>query len=269
MGLFPLVLPSIFVCVNGDYKGLKNSLVCGLSFALFLSILLCFEPARAYMKQYFVQQVIASLNGERANTHRAYIFILLFKEIFFQVILIVVAFLVALYKQNKSSFFNISLVQKKLLCCALVSSLPIALSTKFFSFYLLSSLPYYSLFTASLFFAWTSWDDCIGVNTFKSLKIGFIVLPVLISCYLLVFGASAFSRDVKLRAAIALIEKPQTVIYTCLNHKFDYRVIAQAYRINKSYVKAILTIDQYEKRTKTPILTSPKCKDDDVYGIVQ
>ena len=143
VGLFPLViLPLHWYFLNEklDYKKYINHfLFCGLGIIIFSIFLFLNDNSRIFLSNYFNQQVLASIAGEReVSSFRFSILIKLFLEI-----LIMAGFTLILYfiqkksiKKNQFLFF---------VSIGLCASLPILISAKQLGFYIVPSLAFFAL----------------------------------------------------------------------------------------------------------------------------
>lgn len=157
VGLFPLMLPLLYgICFTPEY-GKKYFLEFCLSWFIFVSIIcgICVLNNEAYLflKQYFNQQVFASLSGARESKQSPW------TPLFGIVKQTIVTFLLGLLviQDRKNLFVKMweGVEHRKiflfLLSIALSASLPLVISPKQRLFYLIPSLFFYALSLAALF----------------------------------------------------------------------------------------------------------------------
>ena len=151
VGLFPLVSPFLFYFFmpkGKDHSGpFLSYFGISLALAVFTIFIIYHNPAYEGIIQYFKQQVIASLKGDRKNAERWFIFQKLFTELLPPGLVFYTIFHFlrkkSRIKMNKHFFFFLLL--------AIFASFPIALSDKQTSWYIFPSFPFYALAIASLF----------------------------------------------------------------------------------------------------------------------
>jgi 4-amino-4-deoxy-L-arabinose transferase-like glycosyltransferase len=151
--LFPLSVSILFYISYKKlslFKTMCISLFEIVLFALLLSTLLLYQPAHDFILRYFNQQVLLSLEGKREVVESSLKHFQVLAEIAMQSIPAILIGLLALifYKKKKHKSFAYSYQKNHFiffLLLGLCASLPIMISIKQRSFYLLPALPYFAL----------------------------------------------------------------------------------------------------------------------------
>ncbi len=207
VGVFPLVTIFIYYLATKKIR-LQQSMI--LTLLLFLSVSIVFfllmqdESLYLSTKHYLNQQVIASLQGLRPTvTNRLSIVMDLLKVIIPITLLSIIVFLFTRKKvqqdkekQKVGIFF---------ILVGLSASLPIVLSTKQYGFYLVPSLPYFSLGISIIIFPYVKY-------LFYKIKkpiylIGFVYTLLLVSVLFTGFKINTYSRDQVLLTDLQCIAK--------------------------------------------------------------
>ena len=158
IGLFPLVIPVIYHFIYSLNKSLGKSLLIQsivlFSFALVFCLVLLNEEARKFLTTYLSNQVIPSVAGEREKADTFYNHFSLFVKLGKQLVPLIIILLFSLLVNIKFRIFNNKLKYRNalfFLFIGLSASLPIALSSKHHSFYLIPSFPFFALSVAIFF----------------------------------------------------------------------------------------------------------------------
>ena len=171
VGLFPLATPFLYYLIMPGNAKLKSTLFStGVVFLVTLlagAIIYVYEPSRLFIEKYTQQQVVASVLGDREKTSSLFNHLSLLYKLFLQLlptfVLIAVAAIVrwrkklSIAKENQKAAIFFLLI-------ALSASLPIALSAKHHSFYLIPSFAFFSL--AATFYV----KDLITLSYLNSLR---------------------------------------------------------------------------------------------------
>lgn len=152
IGLFPLIIPIIYHFVFKHQTRLRqtilNQVIVFFSLVLIFSLVLFNEEAKQFLTTYFNNQVIASVAGEREKADTFYNHFSLFVKLLKQLSPLLTIMLISFLLNIKYKIFNKNLKFKNALFFIIIGlsgSLPIALSSKHHSFYLIPSFPYYAL----------------------------------------------------------------------------------------------------------------------------
>lgn len=153
---FPALFPlAFFFCYFFVFRSILNirqtilnSLILLLAFiSIFLLLIGLNEPALESLTKYIETQVLESLRGERVVVSRWFIMIALLREIV--IMFIVTVFMILIY--YRKSFKQIKNEPKAIrfflffLLIGLSASVPIMISPKQLSFYIVPSLPYFAI----------------------------------------------------------------------------------------------------------------------------
>ncbi len=158
VGLFPIALPFLYSTVTNGEAGLRPGLTVSLLSALWvctlLGLVLLYEPARTNITHYLGSQVLTSLTGDRtAGTMDASRFAFLgsvSRELFLHIIIVLP---VLLYGAMRHQVHWSPETFKRAGACLLIAlsaTLPILVSFKQRSFYIVPALPYFALFLSLL-----------------------------------------------------------------------------------------------------------------------
>ncbi len=152
VSLFPLGFFILYTLINNNnlLKNVSASLILFISFLCCLSILFLFDAPTSFLENYFESQVLEALNGNRIENmrdSRFYIIKSLFKGI--PISLGIPVFIIGInYFLNKkknaptSSYKKVSVF---FLLLGLSGSLPIMISLKQAGYYLIPSIPFFSI----------------------------------------------------------------------------------------------------------------------------
>lgn len=158
VGLFPITLPLLYSAVTDGENRLRSGLTVSLLSAFWVCTLLGFfllyEPARTNITHYLGSQVLTSLTGERAagttDASRLAFLGSVSRELFLHVLIVLP---VLLYGSRRHQVHWPRETFERAGAClivALSATLPILISFKQRSFYIVPALPYFALFLGLL-----------------------------------------------------------------------------------------------------------------------
>jgi hypothetical protein len=132
---------------------IRWTLILTVGFALVLSLLLVYEPARIFLQSYFNQQVWAALNGKRENFRnttglfgRTYIVQVLLTNIAPALALMAVLWIInRFWFKSQVSVGPLSGMIRFYVMLGLAATLPIMATTKQIDYYVVAALPYMAL----------------------------------------------------------------------------------------------------------------------------
>jgi len=194
-GLFPL---GFFVLYALLYKNISiktlivNSAILFVGFGFMIALLLSYEPARNNLSNYMNIQVIGSLSGLRPENSRLSHFHLLGR--FFDkniLIILLVSLWIILLKIRNIFFVSKSIVKKSILLCFIGFSgiLPIMLSIKQASYYIIAALPFIYMSVAlfvseSVSIRFQQWKvNSISYKIFFALSILILISGIIYSSF--------------------------------------------------------------------------------------
>ena len=200
VGVFLLVLPLIIFLINRDNFSLKKSITFYSSFFLALAFCIFYEPIGNNLKNYFEIQLFPSLLNKREVTVSNRFSILL--KAFQELLLPLLALLFVTIKA-KTIKLN-SKVAVLFLIIGLSASLPLIISLKQRSYYLLPSIPFFILGISTLLV------DYLRIFTKIKIKPWLWAIPIsifLVSLALSVENSNKPIRDNKLISDVLIIGK--------------------------------------------------------------
>lgn len=246
-GIFPLGFYFVyFLIYRNEYrfvKMLKDTVLLVFVFCLiFGGFLLLHQPAFDSLSKYIGSQVMESLNGDRVVVSRWYIISVLFQEIL-GVLIIVFIFNLIFYKKslfNKRIDPKLGQVSLLFLLIGLSASVPIMISPKQLSFYIVPSLPYFAMGLSYLiayivyFYISKIKKGSRGIVIFRYVNYGLLILIVFIS----INNYGRFQRDKDLINDIVVVgnllgeKKTITVLKPLSGHWSFMSYLQRKYFIN-------------------------------------
>jgi|GEM_PF-3811014 len=168
VGLFPLICPALYMFFYDNQKQWKKPLLATLMISMILIVsaylLYTYQPSRDFFDHYLNQQVLASMKGEREKANTIYNHLSLLKKIGTQIgPMLILTILIWFWRRNKiqTSVSSSNKAAKLFLLIGLSASLPIALSAKHHSFYLIPSFIFYALALSSFLLTYFQKDYLI------------------------------------------------------------------------------------------------------------
>lgn len=228
IGLFPLAVPFLYFVVFRQVRFSTFMLYQGtllVSFLLLFSILLLYTPARDFIQNYFNQQVVNAITGQReqsADSWVSHLYILgkLLRELLPPLAVSIVLALALRLKKIRPAFENkYNLLALFFLLIGLSGSVPITISPKQSSFYLIPCLPYFSLALVSfaaptLKQATERFRLSAKASLLLNRVLGFGVVVVLIYCFSLAGKLRREKEVIRDLEKIARVVPAGTVIGT-------------------------------------------------------
>ena len=230
VGLFPLAFFGLYYLVY--LKNFQNLVLKGLSsgllLILFFSLLFYFFPKALYFcTQYVDIQLLRSLKGEREAYDSGGQFLLLERLLQELIPMFLAAFLAIIvsYLQSKKVFFQ---AKKEILLFILIglsASLPMLISPKQHSYYLVPCFVYFSL-AVSLFIVpyFTEIEKCFSNKKSKYIRqvfIAFSFILLITSILYTVKNKNTYSRDELILQDIHILEK-KFPVFTSFGLSADY-----------------------------------------------
>jgi 4-amino-4-deoxy-L-arabinose transferase-like glycosyltransferase len=240
-GLFPWAVPFLWWLVYRDTafsKMLLRSLLLVGSSLAFLGLLLLDDTAFHSMSQYLDQQVFRAIRGERelAVYGRFHILIKMGGELFYMVLPLILVFV--LVSKSKWRLCWQAVDKKAVLFWGLLgasASLPVMISLKQFSYYVVPAYPFFALALAVIIKVfWEQLQSTKGAAERWRKVVRPLAILVMLSA--VIVGASSIgkSRDTALLADVAAIGKYQAkmgTFYNCLDSlEGDHRLQAYLFR---------------------------------------
>lgn len=194
VALFPLVIPFVWYLVYHDER-LHRTIVFTLFIIIMLGVfaLICILPFREavqFFTDYFQNQVMRSLSGQREVADSKFI---IFKRFFFESLVSVGVAMVILLSVRKPLRVR---KNKTLLFCFLIAlsgSLPFGLIPKQMGWYLIPSLPFYAMALAALFSEpFTKLEEILAVK--EKLKKGIVLAAVLLLTFSTVLMVTEYKK---------------------------------------------------------------------------
>ncbi|TLU98236.1 ArnT family glycosyltransferase [Dyadobacter luticola] len=158
VGLFPLAFPVIYMVVFGKRFygiGVKGLLTTLASFGLLLTLLLMYEPALFFLKNYFQGQVMLAIMQKRERvakdwTAHFYLLKILFVNIIPHLLFVAGFYFFRFYSKRSAPVSNHAMqVRMLVLLTALSGILPMMVSVKQADYYLMPALPFVGFFFAA------------------------------------------------------------------------------------------------------------------------
>lgn len=256
VGAFPLAVPGVYWLAYAS----KNSKLLGRAFlqTLFLLVVIAacyiilyqFPGPRSNFDLYLQWQLLAALHGQREVTGgslgRFALVVDLVLELIIPVAIFLILFVVAKWRKIIPDKKNINRKYAVFfLLIGLCASLPMILSVKQRTFYLVPSLPYFVLAIATLAYPYyqaltDKWR--IGIKSIRSFKVITASLAILLCVYLgSKFGQ--IGRNHEIIANMHQIEEhyPKgTVLGICPGQAVDYEFIAYVQRYNEIEIEPVI-----------------------------
>jgi 4-amino-4-deoxy-L-arabinose transferase-like glycosyltransferase len=157
--LFPIAIPAIHWLVfrKGTFiMALLSSFAAVASLLLLFTLIFYKVEARSFLEEYISVQVIGSISGGAFNDPRYYIILRLLEEFIAPIALLLILGALVKYKLKRNVLADLKEEQVLMpflffFLVALSASLPIMLSPKQKSFYLMPSLPFFALAITCVF----------------------------------------------------------------------------------------------------------------------
>lgn len=233
VGLYPLATPFLYGLAfhrKSLYLYFIHSLCLSLLTASYFLILLCSnDAALGFLKQYHQVQIVATLSLEKSYFYGLKtVMFHIFKMQALSISISVIAYLCA-PKKHRALTTPVRNGLLFLLSVALSASLPVAVSSKFFSYYLIPSAPIFAIAFGYLILYW------IGPLLERwhfPYRRSLIIMSILCCCTLIIIGIVSFgkisaSRN-KEKELITLSWQlkdkipPESIIYT---EKYDFHLL--------------------------------------------
>lgn len=245
VGLFPLAIPLIYgVVINKTHMStlfLHTVSLVGAMTLFSLILILLFPEALDQLTCYMNTQVLPSLKNELEVTveSRFSIVYKLLLELIFPIFLV----LLFLIKYRKSRFIHIFPHWRKalfLLLIGMAASLPIMVSLKQRKFYLLPSIPYYTMAVSALLLPFIEkWINNFSSKWVKRLlyfsRIGLILLVII--CGWLFGGYSRYEDKISDIYTISESVPKQTIVSVPVSFLGDYSFSAYMNRVGQLSVE--------------------------------
>jgi hypothetical protein len=205
--LYPLALAAIYFIIYPEKLRLKEMLLSSafllFAFILIFGLYLYSSPdAFENFRIYFNSQVMSSLEGKRETGSRLALFHYLFNELIIPLILVLIL-IISYYGRSFRSFLKKEQSFKEFLfffLIALSASLPLLLSPKQLSHYVVASIPFFTLAFAMLVVRIV--DSYLSkINTGSFLFKGFAYFNramITLAIVLCIFNYGGYSRDKEL-----------------------------------------------------------------------
>ena len=246
VAFFPLVVVPIWILVSSKDLGLVlkikrasvNLVVLLAGLSLLLGILFVLPNAEKNITQYIQTHLLAAVKGNFNVLEGVNPLSWMFKELLVALGHLIILFLIAslIYIPRRvKSFYKKDFIF--LLALGLCASVPMVVSSKLRSFYLIPSIPFFSV--AGALFIRSLFENKFRVF-FKPFKLKEIVCVILISATAINFIHSKTHRDselVKLMKAPSLIPFRGKTITTCKSLLKDYKLIAYLQRYHRISLK--------------------------------
>ncbi len=247
-GLFPLGFLLLYYLVNRKSyqfrKMLLDSLILfGAVILFFLLLFLVSDAAFIGLSNYLDVQVIASLEGKSRTGSR----LVLMKNLLFELIpllIVTVLFLSFYWKKMKSNLVVNSTIKKQILLFVGVgfsASVPLMISPKLSSFYLISALPYFAIAFA-LFLAMGFIELVEAVKKRKSAEYSILTLGILaplFAVFLTISSANKVARDKDLIHDLFILKtavENDIIISADPTFNDDWTTIAYLQRYNQIHI---------------------------------
>lgn len=242
VGLFPLVvLPIVLLTIGGFFKrAVVSSLVYLMVVCLTFAFLLLDEAAKESIVLYVKFQLVGTFEGVRPKVHgRTYMLERLFQNLIVPALVVSGLLIwrrkaIELSKQSVNSGqehiarFSLSRESVLWLLIALSASIPLLVSPRHLSQYIVPSLPFYAFFLASLL---RPWLDQLLLRARPMLKRGIPVVAVIVMLMAGIaswrdFGVIERDRAVigDMNRVVQLVAKGE-VIDICVSHDSIYRLL--------------------------------------------
>lgn len=187
VALFPLALPFWICIVRNDYRFKQffvDMLILGAGLLIpFLSMYVLIPESADYLKAYYNNQILRSMDVATVNT-RLFIVFRLLKELIPAAGIVLLTYLLTLRQKSSK---NISTWYIVFFALGLSGVLPIIISTKQSGFYILATLPFFSIAIATLIVHRLS----VLVSKIKFLGMGYRIFKI--ASVVLVIAAIAIS----------------------------------------------------------------------------
>lgn len=247
-GFFPLGFLLLYYLVDRKSyqfrKMLLDSLILfGAVILFFLLLFLVSDSAFIGLSNYLDIQVIASLEGKSRTGSR----LVLMKNLLFELIpllIVTVLFLSFYWKKMKSNLVVNSTIKKQILLFVGVgfsASVPLMISPKLSSFYLISALPYFAIAFA-LFLAMGFIELVEAVKKRKSAEYSILTLGILAPLFAVFFtisSANKVSRDKDLIHDLFILKtavENDIIISADPTFNDDWTTIAYLERYNQIHI---------------------------------
>jgi 4-amino-4-deoxy-L-arabinose transferase-like glycosyltransferase len=182
VGFFPLVIPFLGFLIIKEVK-LKRAVIITLimvgSIAAVLLFILTNKEAVEFLSRYLETQVFASLSGARKNveTHLHSLKIIS-REIIVPLIIAILFSVVFFIKDKAKIRLKVERTFLFYLLIAFCGSLPVMISSKQMSWYIVPSFPFYALAIAYLFENYSNRLQNLVVNNLKATRVMFILSAI-------------------------------------------------------------------------------------------
>ena len=205
--LFPFATIAIYYIIYPEKLRLKEALLSSafllITFIMIFSLYLYSSPdAYENFRIYFNSQVVSSLEGKRETVSRFSLFKYLFNEVIISLLLVLIL-LFSFYRKSLKLFIKEKYAFKEFsffFLLALSASLPLLLSPKQLSHYVVPSIPFFALaFAALIVKALQSYlvkinPSSLLFRSFRYFNIALIALAILMS----IQNYGGYSRDKEL-----------------------------------------------------------------------
>lgn len=278
VGLFPVATPFIYTLIFTDKFNFRKTFLAALqSLSLVIIVIVCyvilyqFPDAKISISRYLNQQLFAALSGNREVTTgglgRFNIVIDLLRELLIPISIALIIFI--LYKLGKPQANKLHKHNKLIIfffLMGIAASLPIMLSVKQRSFYLISSLPFYIL-SLSLFILpyYIQATDKLKAGQ-KAMRKFFVIafVATLIVCFYLGNKVGKVGRDHQLIEELEYISNqfPKDQVFgICPDSDKDYLFLAYLQRNNRMEVNPVFYTCDY-------VLVDKRWCDNDILPII-
>lgn len=261
VGAFPLAVPGIYWLVyhTNNFKKLGGVILQTILLLAVVAgcytLLYQFPESRANLERYLQEQLVAALAGKREITGGGLGRFTLLYELLMQmlpplVLTTVLIIVTKLLKLKPSSIIGNSKRAVFFLLIGVAASLPIMLSVKQRSFYLIPSLPFYVLALSTLLYPYyhvLTERLSVGNNGIKYFKISASVIAVGLCVYL---GSKVgqVGRDHQLISNMKYLQQqfPKgQVLGICAEGDKDYEFLAYLQRYNRMEVDPVFYCADY------------------------
>ena len=248
-GLFPLFCPILYCLYNRKIpiiSGVKSStLLTVLFFTVITALLYLNEDAYSSLKTYFDQQLLASLKGDRVIVDSRFH---IMKRILEEILVVIIAtsicgFILYRKKKNNSNYLKTALFFFIIGCSA---SIPIMLSPKQLDFYMIPSLPYFTL-AASFICSQLFFDKNLCFRGIKYISTSVFILCIILTAFF--WGKPKRDQQIINDTKSLNVAFPESTIFSCTNRMHSsWNIFSYFSRYSN------LNVDRSEERRKYILL---------------
>lgn len=249
-GLFPLTIPVVYALVYRTGKvmpALLQSLFMLVIIAAIYFVLWQFPQPHEYLNNYFNWQIVGSLSGRNDVTESAFGRLNVLQMLLTEMVIVMGIGLLAyvLSRILKTGKADLPYSRKHLLFFLLAgfcASLPLMISIKVRSFYLVPALPYFAIAGGIFIYPYLvplTEKYTLSLRFSKALTIVFTAVAVL-AAFLMCFKAGTIGRDEEILADINTISqnipaREKVLAAPGLDYNYEFMAYLQRYKTIDSY----------------------------------